>query len=156
MSFWTVPRELFAANPLLLGGELVEQQQPRCRRINGHRRRHLVQRDVLEQQLHVRQRVDGDTDLADLPLGHRVVGVVTHLGDQVESHREPGLAGLQQLPVALVGLGGGGEAGVLAHGPMAAAVHVGVDAAGEGELAGRRRQILGQVLAIVVGLERQA
>src|SRR5262249_59916205 len=35
---------------------------------------------------------------------------------------------------ALVGLPGGAEAGELAHGPQAAAVHRGVDAAGEGVL----------------------
>ena len=63
-------------------------------------------------------------------------GVVAHLRRQVEGDRQPGLAVGEQVPEALVGLGGGREAGVLAHRPEAAAVHRGLDAAGERELAG--------------------
>ena len=54
---------------------------------------------------------------------------------KVERDREPGLAPLEQELVALVGVLGGAEPGELAHGPEPAAVHRGVDAAGEGELA---------------------
>ena len=42
----------------------------------------------------------------------------------------------EEIAIALVGFDGGAEAGVLAHGPEAAAVHGGVDAAGVGEFAG--------------------
>ena len=66
------------------------------------------------------------------PVASVVVGVVAHLRRQVEGHREAGLALLQQVAVALVGLLGGAEAGVLAHGPEAAAVHGRLHAAGEG------------------------
>ena len=69
--------------------------------------------------------VDGHADLADLALGARVVGVVAHLGGQVEGARQPGLAGLEQELEALVGGLGGAEAGVLAHRPEPAAVHRG-------------------------------
>ena len=43
-------RDLIAADTLLLGDELVEQQQDRRRRVDRHRRRHLVERDVGQQQ----------------------------------------------------------------------------------------------------------
>ena len=46
-----------------------------------------------QEQPHVGQRVDGHADLADLALGAGVVGVVAHLGRQVEGARQPGLAG---------------------------------------------------------------
>ena len=64
---------------LLLGDELVEQQQDGRRRVDRHRRRHLVERQVAQQQAHVLERVDGHADLADLALGARVVRVVAHL-----------------------------------------------------------------------------
>jgi len=65
-----------------------------------------------------------------------VVGVHADLRWQIESDREAGLAFAEEIAIALVGFDGGAEAGVLAHGPEAAAVHGGVDAAGEGEFAG--------------------
>jgi hypothetical protein len=59
-----------------------------------------------------------------------VVRVAAHLGREVEGDGEPGLAVLYKVLEAGVGLTGGGEAGVLAHGPGSAAVHARVDAAG--------------------------
>ena len=79
---------------------------------------------------------DRDADLADLALGARVVGVVAHLRGQVEGARQAGLACVEQELEALVGLLGGAEAGVLAHRPEPAAVHVRLDAARERGLAG--------------------
>ncbi len=45
-----------------------------------------------EQGAHVDQRVDGDPHLADLAPSHRVVGVVTHLGRQIERDTDPATA----------------------------------------------------------------
>ena len=67
-------------------------------------------------------RVDRNADLADLALGDRVVGVVAHLGWQVEGYREAGRATLEQVAVAGVRFLGAGVTGVLAHGPEPAAV----------------------------------
>ena len=44
----------------------------------------------LEQDAHVGHRVDGHPDLSHLALGPRVVGVVAHLGGQVEGARQSG------------------------------------------------------------------
>ena len=76
-----------AGHALLLGDQLVEQQQQRRRGVDRHRRRHLVERDPVEQELHVRDRVDRDAGAPDLALGHRVVGVVAELGGEVEGDR---------------------------------------------------------------------
>ena len=70
------------------------------------------------------------------PFGGRRVRVVAHLGRQVERDRQAGLALVQQVAEALVGLLGRGEPGVLAHRPEAAAVHRRLDAPGERVLAG--------------------
>ena len=104
---------------VLLGDQLVEQQQ----RAAGA----LIVIDVetwssgmpSKSTPHVVDRVDGHADLADLAVRDRVVGVVAHLGRQVEGDGQPAGAGRDQLVVARVGLLGGAEPGVLAHGPRA-------------------------------------
>ncbi len=65
-----------------------------------------------------------------------MIGVQADLRGKIESDGEAGLAFAEEIAIALVGFGGGAEAGVLAHGPEAAAVHGGIDAAGVGEFAG--------------------
>ena len=65
-SFWIVPVSCVAGHALALADELVEQHQQRRRSVDRHRRRHLVERDAVEQDAHVLDRVDRDADLADL------------------------------------------------------------------------------------------
>ena len=110
MSFWIVPVSAAAGDALLLADELVEQQQQRGGGVDGHRRRDLVERDAVEEHAHVVDRVDRDADLADLAVRDRIVGVVTHLGRQVEGDRQPGRAVRDQLVVAPVRLARGAEA----------------------------------------------
>ncbi len=74
--------------------------------------------------------------LPDLALGARMVGVVPHLGGQVEGAGQTGLPRPEQELEPGVGGLGRAEPGVLAHRPEAAPVHVGADAAGEGVAAG--------------------
>ena len=69
------------------------------------------------------------------PRATRIVRVVAHLRRQVEGHRKARLALLEQVAVAPVRLGGRAEPRVLAHRPVAAAVPLVRDAAGEGKLA---------------------
>ena len=58
------------------------------------------------------------------PSRRRVIGVEAHQRRQIERHRQPGLALLQQIPIAAVGLLRRGEAGELPHGPQLAAIHI--------------------------------
>jgi len=78
---------------LLLGDGDVHAEQDGGGGVDGHGGRDRVQRDTVEEDLHVGQGVDGDTDLADFTLAHGGIRVVAHLGGQVEGNREPGLAG---------------------------------------------------------------
>src|SRR3712207_8337963 len=64
-----------------------------------------------------------------------MVGVASHLGRQVEGDGEARLAVGREVLEAGVGLFGGPEASVLAHGPGPAAVHARVDASRVGILA---------------------
>ena len=69
------------------------------------------------------------------PAGQGMIGIHAHLGRQVERNRKPGDALRQQIAIAAIAFLGGSEAGVLAHGPEPAAIHVRIDPAGEGVLA---------------------
>ena len=135
-SFCAVPGDLLARDALLVGDRDVHRDQHRRRRVDGHRGRDPVERDAVEDRLHVGQRVDRHADLADLAGRAVVVGVEPHLGRQVEGGREPRLALREQELEALVGRLGRAEAGVLADRPVAAAVHRRLDAARERVLAG--------------------
>ena len=134
-----------ASHSLLLGDELVEQQQERRRRVDRHRRRHLPERDRVEQELHVGDRVDRDARTADLPGGARVVRVVAELRRQIECDRQPHLTALEQVAETLVRLLGRREAGVLPDRPRSTAVHVLVRPAGERELAGKL-ELVGRIV----------
>src|SRR6185437_4435734 len=90
----------------------------------------------VEQPLQVLDAVDGDARAPDLAVRHTMIGVVAHLRRQVERHREPGLAGLEQMAKALVGFFSRAEARVLTHRPKLPAVHRGIDPAGIRRLAG--------------------
>ena len=137
MSFWAVPRSASAGTPWLLGDEFVEEEQERCRRVDGHGRRDFAERDVREEELHVRDRVDGHSGPPHLPERMRIVRVVAELGREVESDREARLPPLEQVAEPLVRLLGGCEPCVLADRPRPAPVHVRVGPTRERELARR-------------------
>ena len=144
MSFWTVPRSAGRVDALLLADDLVHGQQDRGGGVDRERGRDAVERDPVEDALHVGERVDRDADLADLARRERVVGVEAHLRRQVERDREAGLALVEQVAEALVGVLRASPAGVEPHRPEPAAVHARVDAAGERDT--RRAGRCGRVL----------
>ena len=88
---------------LLLGGDLVEREQPHRGRVDRHRGVHLGERDAVEERPHVADVADRHADLADLAAGQRVVRVVAGLGGQVEGDRQAGLALGEVAPVERVG-----------------------------------------------------
>src|SRR5688572_9219369 len=68
-----------------------------------------------------------------------MIAIIANLGGEVEGHREASYALGEEEVVAAVAFFGGGETGVLAHGPELVSVHGRVYAAGEGSLAGKLR-----------------
>ncbi len=74
------------ATPCSSRHQLVHPEQDDRRGVDRHARRHLVQRDAVEQRAHVVQRVDRHADLAHLAQRHRVQRVIAHLRRQVEGH----------------------------------------------------------------------
>ena len=140
-------RELVCGHALLLGNGDVHRQKHGSRGVDRHGRRDLAEIDLVEEGLHVSERIDRHADLADLAFGNRIIGVVADLRRQIESAREARRARFNQHAVTLVGLFGCGEAGVHAHRPEAAAIHRRLHATRVGELA-RNAEILDVVLAL--------
>src|SRR4026209_1823858 len=109
MSFWTVPRSAVPGTPCSSatssegrGRRAAGGGMGGAGRVEGHRRRDGAERDPVEEEPHVLDRVDRDTGAADLPERMRIVRVVAELRRQVEGHREPGLAAFEQIAEALV------------------------------------------------------
>ncbi len=130
MSFWIVPAQLRPVDALLLADRDVEREEDRGGAVDGEAGADLVERDAVEEDLGVGERVERDADPPDLLLDVGVVGVVPALRRQVERDREPGAALREEVAVALVRLLGRAEARVLADRPRPAAVAVGEVARG--------------------------
>ena len=129
------PAQPVARHARLLGRHHVEGHDDRGGRVDRHRHRDLAEVDAAEQRLHVVERVDRDALAPHLAERARVVRVVAHQRRHVEGRAQAGLAVVEQVAEALVGLLGGPEPGELAHRPQPAAVHARVHAAGERRLA---------------------
>ena len=109
----------------------VECQDGQHGAVHGHRHRHLVERNAVEQYLHVLDRADRHAGFAHVAHHARVVGVVAAVRSKVECHRQTLLPGGQVAAVECVGLLGGRETRILADRPRAHHVHRRVGAAQE-------------------------
>ena len=77
---------------LLFRDGKIHRPDDRGRRIDGHRRCDVGERNLVEEHFHVRKRTDGHATLADFSFGERVIRVVAHQRGQVEGGGEPRLA----------------------------------------------------------------
>ncbi len=118
-----VPEQLILGDALLLGGDDVAGEHREHGTVHGQRHRHLLERDPVEEDLHVLDRVDGDARHADVADDAWVVAVVAAVGREVERDRHAGLPRREVRPIEGVRLLRGGEAGVLADRPRAVRVH---------------------------------
>ena len=117
------PAELALVDALLFAGNDVTREHGQHRAVHRHRHRHLVERDAVEEQLHVLDRIDRDTGLADVADDARVVAVVSPVRREVERDRQSHLPRREVLAVERVRLFRGGEARVLPDRPRPVRVH---------------------------------
>src|SRR5690606_1318585 len=59
--------------------------------VHGHRDRHLIERDLIEKDLHIEHGVDRDTGFADIARNAFVIGIVAAVRGQVERNGKPAL-----------------------------------------------------------------
>ena len=93
---------LSCGDPLLLGGDDVAGEHRQYRAVHRHRHAHPVERDAVEQDLHVLDRVDRHPGLADIADDPRMVAVVAAMGGEIEGDRQPHLPGRQIVAVEAV------------------------------------------------------
>ena len=117
------PRQPVLRNPLLLGRDDVAGEHGQHGAVHRHRHRNLVERDAVEQDLHVLDGIDRDAGLADVADHARMVRVVAAVRGEVERDRHALPAAGERAPVERVGFLGRGKARVLADGPRAHRVH---------------------------------
>ena len=123
--------ELLLPHALLLGGDDVAGEHRQHRAVHRHRHRHPVERDAVEQDLHVLDRIDRHPRFADVADHARMVGIVATMGGEIEGHRHALTAAVEIAPVERVRFLGGGETGVLADRPRPLCVHRRLRAANE-------------------------
>ena len=147
-----VPVSCACWHALLLGGHDIEGHHRQHRAVHGHGHRHLIQRNPVEQDLRVQDRVDGHARLADIADHARMIRVIAAMGGQIEGDGQALLPGGQIAAVEGVALLGGGETGILAHRPGTHHVHGRIGTAQERWNAGQIAQML-QRLDIVPGVQ---
>ena len=91
--------------------------------VHGHRHRHLAKRNLVEQNLHVEDRVDRHASLAHISGDALVIGVVSPVRGKIEGDRKAFLPGGQVPAVKRVGLFRGRETGVLPNRPGPHDIH---------------------------------
>ena len=104
--------QLLAVIAALVGQGDIERQHPGGRRIDRHRRVHLLQRQFGHKLTHIAKMLDRHANLADFAACQDVVGVIGRLRGQVEGDGQAGLPLTQIHPVEFVRLFCGRMAGI--------------------------------------------
>ena len=115
--------ELIERTALLESGHNIEGHDRQHRTVHRHRHRHLVQRNAIEQHLHVLDRADRNAGLSDITHDPRMIGIVSPVRRQVERYGKSLLSGGQITTVKGVGLLGRRESGILTDRPRTHHVH---------------------------------
>ena len=115
--------ELVRRNALLLGSHDVKCHDRNNRAVHRHGDGHLVQRDAIEECLHVEDGVDSHPGFAHIADHTRMIGVVAAVRGQIERHTQTHLTRGEVAAVECIALARGGEARVLADGPRADDIH---------------------------------
>ena len=126
--------------------EIGEDRNDRA--IHRHGDRHVLQRDAIEQDLHVLDAVYGDTRLANIAFDTRMIAVIAAMGGEIEGDRQTFLASGQIAAIEGIAFLGRRKARILADCPGAAGIHGGARTAREG---GETRQAIEVIHAFQIG-----
>ena len=148
-----MPASAPRSHPLLLRRDDVHRHHRQHRAVHGHRHRHPIERDPVEQDLHVLDRVDGDTRLPHVAGDPRVIGVIATVGREVERDGQPRLSRFQVASIERVRRLGRREARVLPERPGPTGVHRRPGTSDERSEARQRIEML-QTFEVGSGIER--
>src|SRR5690554_4926292 len=133
---------IFQLTTLLQSGHNVKSHYGQHSAVHGHGYRHFVERNAVEEHLHIEDGVDGHTGLTHITHYPLVVGVVAPVCSQVKCHRKAFLTRCQVAPVKGVRLFSSRKAGILTDGPGTHGVHARIGTTQEGGQTGSIVQML--------------
>ena len=124
-------RQLLCRYTLTLARDDIKRQNRDHRTIHGHGYGHRVERDLVEQNLHIRDRINRHASLAHIAHNTRMIAVITAMCGQIEGDRQPLLPRGQIAAVKCVGFLGRGKARILPDRPWTPRIHARLYAARE-------------------------
>ena len=117
------PRQFFGSNALFFGSDDVKSENRNHRAVHRHRNRHLVERNLVEQNFHVFYRINCHTRLADVARHPIMVGVVAAMRCQIKGNRQTFLTRRKVTPIKGIGRFGSRKTRILANRPRLRCVH---------------------------------
>jgi len=118
--------QFIGANALLFGSDDIKGHNGDNGAVHGHGNRHFIKRDAIEEYFHILNGINGYPGFSNITNYSFMVGVVTAVGGQVESHGKTLLPGCKISPVKCIRFFGGGKTSVLPYGPWASGIHRGI------------------------------
>ena len=118
--------EQFWLHALFFRGNYVKGHDRDHCSIHGHGDAHLIQRDFVEENLHIQNAVHGHTGFAHITDYAGMIGIISTMRGQVKGNGKPFLPHRQVAAIKGVGFFRGGKARVLTDGPGTLHVHAGV------------------------------
>ncbi|MNT09763.1 hypothetical protein D3C72_1445640 [compost metagenome] len=120
--------QLLHSYALFFGRNNIESEYWQYRTIHGHGHTHLIQWNLVEENLHIQDRIDGHTGFTHIAYHTVVITVVAAVRSQVEGYRKSFLTGSKVPAVEGITLFCGTETGILAYGPWFLHIHTGIRA----------------------------
>ena len=104
MSFWIVPLRASNGTPCFSATARYMARRTAAGALIVIEVETDVERDPVEQHLHVGERIDRHALAPHLPLRQRIVRILPHQGRQIERGRQPSLSVVEQVFESLVGV----------------------------------------------------
>ena len=98
--------QFLLGHPLFFGRNDEAGQNRQDRAVHGHGDGHVVERDLIEEDFHVFDRINGNTDLSDIADDPGIVRVVSSVGSQIKGDGKPLLPGGEVFSIKGVGFPG--------------------------------------------------
>ena len=114
---------------LLASGTDEQSKHRQDRAIHRHRDTHPVQRNIAEQCVHIRNRINRHPGHANIISDQIIIRIIPAVRWQIEGHRQPHLPSGKIAPVESVGLLSRRETGILADCPGPRCIHGRIGAA---------------------------
>ena len=116
-------RKRFRTDALLFRSHDIARKHRQYRSVHRHGYRYFVQRNAVEQDLHILNRIDSNTRLAHITCYSWVIGVVSSVGCEIKGNRDTLATRRQCLAIEGITLFRRRKPGILTNSPPPTSVH---------------------------------